>query len=140
MARLPAIPSCSAHGVFRPQPGGLTQILGLARCWGATALVELAPWLCPNLSSRRLGQATDLPVAKAVVDEAEKLSRRGYPGDHHSPASRHAGVGGSYRRSTVVTGNGLDGGPAHEVATLLGDVAASDLDVRFAMGGREPGP
>src|ERR1039458_5903977 len=84
--------------------------------------------------------ATNLPVAKAVVDEAEKLSRCGDAGDHDSPASRHAGIGGRYRRSTVIAGNGLDGGPAHEVAALFCDVAASDLDVRFAVCWREPGP
>jgi hypothetical protein len=44
--------SARAHGVFRPQPGGLIQFAGLAQCGGHTSFAELAPWLCPNRSAR----------------------------------------------------------------------------------------
>ena len=38
-----------SHGVFRPQPDGLIQIVGHATEVGATAGIELASWLCPSL-------------------------------------------------------------------------------------------
>jgi hypothetical protein len=41
-----------SHGVFRPQPDGLTQIVGHATKVGATAGTELASWLCPSLLRR----------------------------------------------------------------------------------------
>lgn len=45
---------------------GLIQFPGHARgCGGRTSILELASWLCPNLSSCDLlvGQTTDLPVS-----------------------------------------------------------------------------
>src|SRR5438067_11119702 len=44
-----------SHGVFRPQPDGLIQLDGLANKLGATAFLELAPWLCPSLLQRPPG-------------------------------------------------------------------------------------
>jgi hypothetical protein len=41
-----------SHGVLRPQPDGLTQIDGPATKVGATAILELASWLCPSLLKR----------------------------------------------------------------------------------------
>src|ERR1700736_2606346 len=56
--RLPDIPSSRGlvHGVFRPQPNGLTQISGHALAGGHTSIFELAFWLCPNLLNRPLGR------------------------------------------------------------------------------------
>jgi hypothetical protein len=44
-----------SHGVLRPQPDGLTQIVGLATRVGATAGTGLASWLCPSLLKRPPG-------------------------------------------------------------------------------------
>ncbi len=49
-------------------------------------------------------------------------------------------VGGLDRRPAVIAGDRLDRRPAHEVASLAGDVAAVDLHVGLAVRGRDAGP
>jgi len=110
--------------VFRPQPSGLIQFAGLARNGGHTSIAEPAAWLCPNRSARLPCKTADLAIAKAVVDEAEELSRRGDAGDHDAASLGDALEGGLDGCSTVVTGDRLDRCPADEVASLAGDVAA----------------
>src|SRR6266540_414613 len=41
-----------SHGVLRPQPDGLIQFDGHATRVGATAILELASWLCPSVLTR----------------------------------------------------------------------------------------
>jgi hypothetical protein len=47
-----------SHGVFRPQPDGLIQFDGHATGVGATAIFELASWLCPSLLTRPAGSGS----------------------------------------------------------------------------------
>jgi hypothetical protein len=74
-ARLPGIPSLTweQHGAFRPRPDGLKQFVDRAAGCGGHADHEPASgrvraWSCS------VGQATDLAVAQAVVDEREDLA------------------------------------------------------------------
>ncbi len=112
---------------------------------GATSFAVLAPWLRPGpCSSGLLGQATDLAVTEAVVDEAEQLPCRRHPGGHRPPALLYAPVYAPERRADrsppVVAGDCCYGGPAHERRALLGDVAPVGLVVWLAVRGRQPGP
>ncbi len=66
-----------------------------------------------RVSSRR-GQATDLAVAQAVVDEDEKFARGGHPADAFAPALAHVLVVAADGRIPALAGHRLDGGPAHE--------------------------
>src|SRR5579884_1881383 len=108
----------------------------------ATSFVERAPWLCPNLASRRLlaVQGTDVPVTQAVVDQREDLSGRGDAPDHLAPALGHPFPGGPDGVSAVVATDGLHRRPAQDVGALLGDVAPMHGLVRLLVGWGQPGP
>ena len=75
--------------------------------------------LRPSRYSPRLGQATDLAVAQAVVDEDEKFPRRGHAADLGAPAIADVAVVASDGRIGALVRHGLDGGPAHEAGALL---------------------
>ena len=75
------------HEVVRPQPAGLNQSHGLAaRECGDLEASRARSGLRPFRVSSCLGQATDLAVTQAVVDEDEKLARRRYSTDPVPPA------------------------------------------------------
>jgi hypothetical protein len=56
-----------SHGVFRPQPDGLIQFDGHATTVGATAILELASWLCPSVLTRPrdTGSGSRRPAARS---------------------------------------------------------------------------
>ena len=108
---------------------------------GATSIPVLAPWLRPNrCSSGLLGQATDLAVTEAVVDEREQFPCRRHPGDHRPPALLYTperwGDGGA----AVVAHDCFYGGPTHERRALLGYVAPVGLFVGLMVRRGDPGP
>lgn len=70
--------------------------------------------LRPARVSPRLGQATDLPVAQAVVDEREKFAGGRHPSDLLSPTLTHLMVVAADRGGAPLAGDRLDGGPADE--------------------------
>ena len=90
--------------------------------------------------SPRLGQATDVTVTEAVVDEDEKLAGGRYPPDLGSPAPTHLRMVTPNRGVISLAGDGLDGRPAHEPTALFGDVASADLVVGLVVGGGKSGP
>ena len=96
--------------------------------------------LRPFRVSSRLGQATDLAVTQAVVDEDEKFAGGRHPSDLLSTALAHPLVVSVNRCGAPLAGHRLDGGPAHESGSLLGDVSTTDLLVGLVVGGGEPGP
>ena len=77
-----------------------------------------ASWPCPT--SRRVGgEATDLAVAQAVVDEREEMTRRGDTSDVAAPAGTDAGLHRGDLRVADRTGDRFDGGPAQQPGALL---------------------
>jgi hypothetical protein len=84
---------------------------------GLTSFAELAPWLCPN-PSRPLGQAPDVAVAQAVVDEQEKLAGRGDAADVAAPPAGDPLVGGRDGVAAVVAGDGFDGSSVGSAAAV----------------------
>jgi len=127
------------HGVVRPQPGGLNQSGGHADVRGP-GNSRARNGLRPFRFSLRLGQATDLAVTQAVVDEDEKFAGGRHPSDLLAPALAHPVVVGPDRRVGALAGHRLDGRPAHETRALLGDMAPADLLVGLAVRRSEPGP
>ncbi len=108
---------------------------------GAPSIPVLAHWLRPNrCSSGLLGQATDLAVTEAVVDEREQFPCRRHTGDHrpaaHLYTSERWGDGGT----AVVAHDCFYGGPTHERRALLGYVAPVGLFVGLMVRGGEPRP
>ena len=84
-------PQCGGHEIHRARKG-----------------------LRPARVSPRLGQATDLPVAQAVVDEREKFAGGRHPSDLLSPTLTHLMVVAADRGGAPLAGDRLDGGPADE--------------------------
>src|SRR5436305_3981215 len=66
---------------------------------------------------RLLGQAADVAVAQAVVDEGEQLAGGGDLGDVVAAPYGQPRLGGG-ERAEVDLLDGLDGSPAHEVVAL----------------------
>src|SRR5438270_10553036 len=96
---------------------------------------------CVRAVSPGVGQATDLSVAQAVVDEGEEFAGGGDPAD----VAVVAPLGDPVRRrleegSAPVAADRLDGRPPDELGALFGDRAPLDGGVRLAMAGRQPGP
>ena len=65
------------------------------------------------------GEATDLAVAQAVVDEREEMTRRGDASDVAAPAGADAGLDRGDLRVADGAGDGFDGGPAQQPGALL---------------------
>jgi len=101
------------HGVVRPQPAGLNQKGGLADVRGP-GNPRARNGLRPFRFSLRLGQATDLAVTQAVVDEHEKFAGGRHPSDLLAPALAHTAVVSPDGGVGALAGHGLDGCPAHE--------------------------
>ncbi len=113
--RLPGIPSLTRaqHGAFRPRLLGLKQIVDLAVGCGGHADFERAGSRV-RVGSRGLGQATDLAVAQAVVDEREDFAS-----DRDGRLVLAASLGdraeiGAEFAAAVVANRAFDDGPAHE--------------------------
>jgi hypothetical protein len=70
--------------------------------------------LRPFRVSPRLGEAADLAVAQAVVDEGEKSAGGCHPPDLVAPPLTDASVVGPDHGVAVLAGDSLDGSPAHE--------------------------
>ena len=103
------------HGVVRPQPAGLNQSHGLAaRECGDLEASRARSGLRPFRVSPRLGQATDLAVTQAVVDEDEKFARRRHPTDPVAPALGDSVAVDLNRGGAALASHRLDGGPAHQ--------------------------
>ena len=71
--------------------------------------------LRPFRVSSRLGQATDLAVTQAVVDEDEKFAGGRHPSDLLSTALAHPLVVSANRCGAPLAGHRLDGGPGARV-------------------------
>lgn len=81
------------HGVFRPQPGGLNQAGGHAARRGGHDRRRARTGLRPvRVSPGRLGQAANLAVAQAVVDEGDEFTGGRHPPDVAAAAVGHAVV------------------------------------------------
>lgn len=97
------------------EPGGLNHFLDHATFVG----------VMPNLRARaqiltkscRLGETTDLTVSKAVVNEGQELAGHGYPGPVLASALGNALVIGLELRTSSVSRDGFDGGPAERAST-----------------------
>lgn len=114
--RAPFISSCELpHGVVRPQPAGLNQSHGLAarECEDLEAS-RARSGLRPFRVSSRLGQATDLAVTQAVVDEDEKFAGCRHPTDAVPPAFGHSVVVDLDWGGAALASHRLDGGPADQ--------------------------
>jgi hypothetical protein len=103
------------HGAVRPQPGGLNQARGRAASRGG----DHDKWraragLRPFRVSPRLGQATDLPVAQAVVDEGEKLAGRRHPADVRAASLADAAMVGGDGSGPALADDAFDRCPAHQ--------------------------
>ena len=106
---------------------------------GGSCRSRAASWPCPT--SRRVGgEAADLAVAQAVVDEREEMTRRGDAPDVAAPPGADPGFHRGDLRVAHGTRDGLDGGPAQQPAALLGDVPAMAVAVGLAQPGCQPGP
>src|ERR1022692_1085167 len=97
-------------------------------------------WAASVPVSTRLGQAADLAVAQAVVDEDEKFASGRHPPDLLSTALAHPLMVSANRCGGALAGNRLDGSPPDESRSLLGDVSTTDLLVGLVVGGGKPGP
>src|ERR1700694_5492654 len=81
------------------------------------------------------GEATDLAVAQAVIDQGEKLAGPRPPGALVAPTGRDLSVVIFDLGCSLGVGDRLDRGPAHQSRSLLGDVAPLDLDVGLFVPG-----
>src|SRR6266571_8601134 len=80
------------------------------------------------------GQAADLPVAQAVVDQGEQPAGGGDLGDVAGFLAAAGDDGVPGRADHAVAGDALDGldqRPAQQPRALLGDVPAGDLDAGY---------
>ena len=77
------------------------------------AETRVASWPCPT-SRGVVGEATDLTVAQAVVDEREQMTRRGDASDVAASASADTGLDRGDLRIAHGTRDGLDGSPAQQ--------------------------
>lgn len=97
--------------MLRPQPGGVNQRRRPRhQSWWGSDLHRPRVLAVPRRCSRRLlGQATDVSVAQAVVDEGEQLAGRGDLADvgAASGTDAHAGAG---ERAAADALDCLDGG------------------------------
>lgn len=141
--RLPFLRDGS-HGGFRPQPDGLIQIDGHATGVGATAIFELASWLCPSLLKRPpdSGSGSRYLAARSKAAGEVCVPRRLWRSccQAFRPAAPRSTVGESDRRSTVVAGDGFDQRPAHDRRSLFGDLPAVDFVSDSLSLGVNPAP
>jgi hypothetical protein len=101
------------RGAFRPRLFGLKQIVDLATRSGGHADIERARSRV-RVSSRGLGEATDLAVAQAVVDEGEHFaSDRDGGFVLAAPLGDLVEVSGEFATAVVADG-AFDDRPAHE--------------------------
>ena len=100
------------HGAFRPRLFGLKQIVDLATSCGGHADFERAQSRVRGCS-RCLGQATDLAVAQAVVDEREDFASDRDGGLVLAAALGDLVVVGREFAATVITDGAFDDRPAH---------------------------
>src|SRR5262245_65749914 len=84
------------HGVLRPQPVGVNQILDRA-CARGSHPTRPRGLAAPGWWSRGPGPATDVPVAQPVVDQREQLAAGGDLGDVRATPFADAGSGGADR-------------------------------------------
>jgi hypothetical protein len=133
-------PTCGEHGALRPRPDGLQAVRRPRRRCGGHADHGLASGRVRVSRRLGLGEAADLAVAQAVVDEREDLAGHRHPrlvraapfGDTPKPRSQ-AG-------SAVIAGHRLDQRPAHQLRALFGDRTAGRLGVGLAMLGGQARP
>jgi hypothetical protein len=117
---------------FGRNPVGSIRCATTPTC-GGHELERARTGLRPSRLSPRLGQAADLAVAQAVVDEDEKFARRSDAPDLLAAPLTDAEVVRTDGRIASLARHGLDGCPAHEARALLGDVATPDLVVGLVV-------
>ena len=69
------------------------------------------------------------------MDEGEELAGGGDSADGLAPPISHAVMMGPDGGGTPLSVHGLDGGPAHQAAALLGDVATMHGGVGLVVAG-----
>ena len=74
---------------------------------------------CAGRVSSRLGQATDVSVAQAVVDEGEKLACRGDPADGTASVLGDTVMERGDGGGATLAAHGLDRRPAHQPRALF---------------------
>ncbi len=105
-------PSCDVEWFGRNLVGSIS---GSVSSQGEDHEIQRArTGLRPFRVSPRLGQATDLAVTQAVVDEDEKFAGGRYPSDLLAAALTHSLVVGPDGRISPLAGHRLDGGPPHQ--------------------------
>ena len=95
---------------------------------------------CAGRVSSRLGQATDVSVAQAVVDEGEKLACRGDPADGTASVLGDTVMERGDGGGATLAAHGLDRRPAHQPRALFGDMPAMHMGVGLAVAWGEPRP
>jgi hypothetical protein len=117
---------------------GFKQFVDLAAGSGGHADHELASGRVRVSRRLGLGEAANLAVAQAVVDERENLAGHRYPGLVGAAPFGDAAKPGREGRSAVIAGHRLDQRPPHQAGALLGDRSAGRLGVGLAMLGVSP--
>ena len=115
-------PRGGEHEAVRSRPRG-AQSFASTTPTGGSCRSRAASWPCPT-SRCVSGEATDLAVAQAVVDEREEMTRRGDASDVATPPGADTGLDRGDLRVTHRAGDGFDRRPAQQPGSLLGDVAA----------------
>ena len=123
------------EGFGRSQTGSIS--LATTPVCGGHDSCELASG-CAGGVSPRLGQAADLAVAQAVVDEGEKLAGAGDSADRLAPAVSDAMAQGGDWCGAVLAADSFDRSPAHQPGALLGDVTPRHVGVGLAVSWGEP--